>query len=233
MNKNLLISILIIMVSGVCFGAETLNKVKECYTIMPFEGMVRLTTFNEAVEALKKCEGNEREECEEYIISTFEKVCAGMLVKEEDDFYRRKMWVEGFKDRYVKTFPHISRLRYDAEAHMRFARALGSIPDQSNLISNDGTMRFDEYQSYLHSLNSLRQSIIFMCSCRQTQLKKAMDDKAVFDPKIKAICDKKCMQQIRDEQFDKFVKEFADSVKMTREERDALAKRFSWMKLKW
>lgn len=60
-----------------------------------------------------------------------------------------------------------------------------------------------------------------------------MGDIAVSDSNIMAICDKKVEQQIRDELFDKFVKEFADAAKMSREERDAMSKRFPGLRLKW
>lgn len=227
------VAILFIGMMHIGLASECFDMVKEQFTIEPFKSRLGAGLGSDIYNKLEKCEGEDRSQCEECIISAFEKVCPKIVIHEDDDFDRKEMWLVEFKTMYMNILPLLKCLRYDATQHLRIAKALGSIPKQELDIPNTRDTRYIAYRSYIGKIPVFRRGMIFTCCCRFYQIRKHLRDEALKDPNICKIVDKKERYRICDEEYDKFTKEFAEAAKMTKKEREDMSRRLDGLNLKW
>lgn len=207
--KKLCFIILLFGIARITFSAECLEQTKKLFTITPYKAWGYNLDVYEFKPILRENKSEDRAECEEFIISTFEKVCKELTVKENDDFGTKGVWVDSFAERYTTIFSSLSIMEHDTESQLRFARALGSIP-RPHFEFKDSWLE-NEYKWYEGCIRSMRKRIIFVCFERHSKIKR----------------------RIGDESYNKFVKDFANAAKMTKEECDRAARDHKNLKIRW
>lgn len=204
-----ILTIILIGIVRIAFSSECLEQTKKLFTITPYKAWGYNLDVFEFKSILRGNESDDRAECEEFIISTFEKVCKELTVKEDDDFGVKGAWVDSFAERYTTIFSSLSIMERNTESQLRFARALGSIPHH-HFEFKDSWLE-NEYKWYEGCVRSMRRRIIFMCFERHSRIKR----------------------KIGEESYDKFVKDFANAAKMTKEECVRAARDHKNLKIKW
>lgn len=179
-----------------------LERIKEVYTIEPFETRIGGSLSTKDIrETLMKYDGEDRGECEEYIIAAFEKTCDKIAILPKDDYPRKSRWINSFKALCYNGFSPMKITRTSSGANLRIAKAIGKIPYRKLDMYDRREVSYD-YLEYIKALNDLREQMIFLCCIKMYHLRIA----------------------IGEDKGNATIKEFADAAKMTKEEREAFSK---------
>lgn len=206
-----LFAILFIGMMHIGLASECYDMVKEHFTIEPFKSKVGARSVKSLNNRLKDYDGEDREECEKYIISSFEGVCAKLVTLRGDGLYDEIVWLEDCVDMYVETFNRLKILKESPDALLRIARALSLMKVQNQEPKSKGVKQAEEYGSYVSSVKMMRTKLIFTCCCRFYYIRKQLDKVS----------------------YNEFIEEFADAAKMTKEERENMSRRLDGLDLKW